>query len=408
MKSSVCLNLLFAILFAHLTAFGQQPQGKLYVSGFNTDSLFQDYGVLGYFDFPSLQFHHIDSVEAIDILVHNNLLYAVTSTAVNIYDLNTNQLTDSIDVQNVQRFAAGGQRLLISTHSPPKLGVYDTGNNHQLVFSVDTPMLGGFMNDMCISGDTAYLLGYPRTLAYDLSLQDSIQTIRDTALQYSWYTKCLSHGDYVYMVIAAPTAAPREGMQRLRKSDLTVEDVLPADIKPKLAEELVMADQKIYAWGFPTYYDLVTDTLMMSYNTNETTVAYDDLSEALITYKSTGVINQSMVQYYDKNRTRLDSVPFMNRIGRARWKQEAPVSLEELPASGLAVYPNPANEQLNVRSEMDGKAVIVDLSGKVIVDGIELKSDQNIGIPVHALSPGVYFLKFEAKKSSGRLKFVKF
>ena len=80
----------------------------------------------------------------------------------------------------------------------------------------------------------------------------------------------------------------------------------------------------------------------------------------------------------------------------------------EAEASSLAVWPNPAEDNLFVKSEAAVKSyAVADMNGRSVVSGVN-GEDQEISISVSALAPGSYILQVstvDGKKYSG--KFIK-
>jgi hypothetical protein len=76
-----------------------------------------------------------------------------------------------------------------------------------------------------------------------------------------------------------------------------------------------------------------------------------------------------------------------------------------LSSAFVNVYPNPANDVLNISGVLDSfEYQIVDLSGKVIISG---SSNNNSRIDVSQLSSGVYFAKINGEDANRVIKFVK-
>ncbi|MBE6321831.1 MAG: T9SS type A sorting domain-containing protein [Bacteroidales bacterium] len=84
------------------------------------------------------------------------------------------------------------------------------------------------------------------------------------------------------------------------------------------------------------------------------------------------------------------------------------VGVNEAEASSLVVWPNPAEDNLFVKSEAAVKSyAVADMNGRSVVSGVN-GEDQEISISVSALAPGSYILQVstvDGKKYSG--KFIK-
>ncbi len=79
------------------------------------------------------------------------------------------------------------------------------------------------------------------------------------------------------------------------------------------------------------------------------------------------------------------------------------VGIAKLNQDDWKVYPNPANKQLNVTTELAEVIQITDVSGKVVTVE-QLKTGNNI-IDVSSFAPGVYFI--QSKTGREHVKFVK-
>ena len=81
------------------------------------------------------------------------------------------------------------------------------------------------------------------------------------------------------------------------------------------------------------------------------------------------------------------------------------VSLAQSEENKLVVYPNPANDILNIKSEKSIRSVkIINLQGRVV--GLELQNTKQI--PVHNLNNGIYFIEVTYDdKTTGMARFCK-
>ena len=93
---------------------------------------------------------------------------------------------------------------------------------------------------------------------------------------------------------------------------------------------------------------------------------------------------------------------------------ETCVGLKEIASQTnfFTVYPNPANDKLNVLSSIESEATLFvsDVSGKIVKEqNVSFKKDKNeINIPISSFARGVYFLKIVPKTGDTQIiKFVK-
>jgi len=80
--------------------------------------------------------------------------------------------------------------------------------------------------------------------------------------------------------------------------------------------------------------------------------------------------------------------------------------MNEINASKITIYPNPAESMLNIKMEGNQlfNYLIYDISGRVIQSGIT--SSQNT-LDIASLTPGIYVIHFENTKTYSQLKFIK-
>lgn len=86
------------------------------------------------------------------------------------------------------------------------------------------------------------------------------------------------------------------------------------------------------------------------------------------------------------------------------------VSIEnlELKNTYIKVFPNPANEVLNVQSHFNfgkGNYKIIDANGKIIMNG-PLSGEQNFSIDLEELINGIYFLNISSEKGQFNKVFI--
>ncbi len=84
----------------------------------------------------------------------------------------------------------------------------------------------------------------------------------------------------------------------------------------------------------------------------------------------------------------------------------APVGIKKYDDVSLSVYPNPANDQLNVQAKGMTSVTILDVLGKS-VKSVQLQGVDRATLSVEDLSQGVYFITIEATGGSKTTKFLK-
>jgi hypothetical protein len=80
---------------------------------------------------------------------------------------------------------------------------------------------------------------------------------------------------------------------------------------------------------------------------------------------------------------------------------------EESRMNQVAVYPNPAQNFLNLKANFDVNRIqIIDSRGK-IVETLQLKNQETLKIDIQAYPKGIYYIIFEDENSIGTSKFIK-
>jgi len=75
------------------------------------------------------------------------------------------------------------------------------------------------------------------------------------------------------------------------------------------------------------------------------------------------------------------------------------VGIEELDASSFQIFPNPANEQINVKSSIEFNRIqIISINGQLVFD--ELVNSKDYQIDVSDYNSGMYFVKLETDEGS--------
>ena len=88
---------------------------------------------------------------------------------------------------------------------------------------------------------------------------------------------------------------------------------------------------------------------------------------------------------------------------------EVGVGANEMNASGLVVYPNPANETITLftgNADRGSQILISDLSGRTIMTFQDISANQYLNIDVSNVAPGIYFITNLGKTTSKTLKLI--
>ena len=73
--------------------------------------------------------------------------------------------------------------------------------------------------------------------------------------------------------------------------------------------------------------------------------------------------------------------------------------------ANIVLYPNPANNQLNINQAAGTHMQIIDMRGQLVQTNALLANEQVIDIA--SLLPGVYVIQFRKNESTATLRFVK-
>jgi hypothetical protein len=87
--------------------------------------------------------------------------------------------------------------------------------------------------------------------------------------------------------------------------------------------------------------------------------------------------------------------------------------MEENDDASLSVFPNPATDELRIKSRVLGTELriegieIYNLMGQKVFSQLQTKNDKQQTVNVSALNPGIYFVKLKSEKQEYVAKFVK-
>jgi hypothetical protein len=66
--------------------------------------------------------------------------------------------------------------------------------------------------------------------------------------------------------------------------------------------------------------------------------------------------------------------------------------IDELDQTGMGLYPNPANDKLDLKLPRKGEVLITDVAGRLLISSV---ADTHSTIDISKLQPGIYFLRYE-------------
>lgn len=92
---------------------------------------------------------------------------------------------------------------------------------------------------------------------------------------------------------------------------------------------------------------------------------------------------------------KLDVTSYSEIIFKQYAIQTLPIRIDEEKDKQAVIYPNPVRDQLMIKDVICTKAEIANVNGSVILSQENINNDLLFSIDVHALLPGLYFLKMK-------------
>ena len=113
------------------------------------------------------------------------------------------------------------------------------------------------------------------------------------------------------------------------------------------------------------------------------------------------------IQVDDLAKASAKSSPEWQRDAGADFSLNCSLSTNEFNVSSILIYPNPTTSTINIRLEFDAKYNIVNVLGKVIMNGKLNLGKNQINLPIEIPS-GIYYLKVEGTKVGFLKKIIKY
>ena len=347
----------------------------------------------------------IDTTELDDLKIIDNKLF-ISNDKVFVYNINTNTVIDTFHTSAANLIGNNSQYLVITRNEAPFFEVYSLTSKN-LVFSLDTNKVKMMPVDLLVDMNRAYLLYDTTIQIIDLNLQDTFKTL--TATYNSWFpcynTHLINSNSKIYINVGIATGAPRFAVLSLDKASLNVETVLFQEFIDAFYEP-VFADNKLYMSSFPSYYDIQNDTFM-NFQQNPYTypLCFDEYSSTMFLYKP-----QNFEVSYFYNNTFSQPVTLPTYLNKAVYFNQKAIGIAKTDDSkNILVYPNPANNELNISlpAEKWVKGIrIVALNGKNYVNII----NSHIlcrKIDISELVEGMYFVEVQFEDGIYKSKFIK-
>lgn len=392
---------LYLLIFFMPVLVYSQPEGKLFVhTGFISNH------ELGYIQYPQNQYHTIDTTYLDDMLTINNKLY-ISNDKVFIYDIISLTKVDSFNINSTYLIGYDTDNLIVTRTEPPYFEVYNL-NTKSLIFSLDTQKVKSQPVDLLVNMGKAYLMYDTTIQIVDLNLKDTIATVKTKYNSWfpSYNQNLINKGNKIYINVAIATGAPRFAILSLNKTTLEVENVLFKEFIDA-PYDAILVDNKLYMSTFPSHYDIVADTFIFNQDNLWTyPIGYDSISNGIFLYKPLSF----NVNYYHNSNFSSD-VTLPTYLNKLVYYNEKPmyVSHKELVTDNIKIYPNPANNELNIMLPVERwvKGIrIVSLNGDNFINIINYSLIHR-KIDISYLTDGMYFIEIQFEKEVFKSKFVK-
>jgi len=282
----------FWLVAFQLSIFAQPPEGKLYMT---TGTGGIPPPLIGYVEYPEETFNVIDRVQLTDFLVVDDKLITATLGDVVIYDTAGYQQIGRIPNVVGRNLAVWNNKLVVTSIANPYLRVYDL-QTLNLLFGVDTPRLSQIPTDLLVADNKAFVLLGDSVMIVDLLLEKVNTTLHTPhPFPFGGYNfHIIKVDDDLYITVEYATGALRASLIRMNKLTYAFDSVFHLEGYGGFNRP-VLADDRIYLYGFDTYYDITQDSLYLSTNMwNPFAVDYDEQSGALFLHHPPTGINYSL------------------------------------------------------------------------------------------------------------------
>lgn len=414
--------LLVLAILAPALLWAQNLNGFLWLSG--TDSTGNP--VVGYTDYLNTgNWVLVDTLRVTNWSTENNVSSVLAVADGNLYSSYQtgptpvlNQVVATGDAVLVEK-EAGGSETMYSVHSTaPYFRAYSETNG-QLLTSLDTTLVRSQPHDFKVWNNRAYLLYGNHFEVVDIwfpSTVDSIHTPHPLQNQnFNTYFAMNAAHDRLLIQVDYATGAPRFSVLEVDLSNNAVHTVFHAEFmyNPTV---LTMDDDAIYFGEYPSRYVLADDTIIYATGSQEyifEAQATHDFATGFVGIDYDGTANSFLAPNYS-------DISTIARVGSSVSVLQGPVisgawqpiigsSVPKLNAgANLDVWPNPARNQLQIRSTSGSlhALTVLDVSGHrvrtpIALDGAKARLD------ITELAAGVYFLRATTNEGASLQRFVK-
>ncbi|MEM9022158.1 MAG: T9SS type A sorting domain-containing protein [Bacteroidota bacterium] len=402
--------LLFAACFT-LSGTAQTTEGALFMH-LNAPNPFSQ-NILGYLDYPGGDYHFMDSLAVRDMALSADRLF-VAANILKVFDRETGQPVDSITGMQAGRVAVWDNMVLVLTNQMPHFRAYDRQTLNPL-FTLDTSKVPFFPQDLAVLDGIAYLtlpdpmFGLPALGRVDLVAQDTMSTVTNAPSFFGGFSHlAVGQDDRIYIQAPWYTAVPRASVFAFDPAIQAYDSI--ALMQYVIGDHYpVAAGDEVHFFSFNTHYSISGDTFHTSDSDSMRTLAYDSANQLLFIGNRFGDPGHVTRLF---NGLPLDSISVPGRVRQALFAQKPdPLAVCDcLPASGsLAVYPNPAHDQLNLYMpaalEESWSFTVLDVQGRTV------RSAAAIATSLHQLSlagleTGLYIIQWRLGDVHGQKKVV--
>lgn len=410
MKALIHLSLLSVLISGFLFA----QTGDLYLYGDNSD--------LQYVRLPAQTVHTLDTLSATNLTTINDKLYTSFGkrygrfgyrTGIARYDLVTHQREDSTSMIPAVDVDAWGNMLVVTCADAPYLRIVDPANQYQSRFELlDTSFAGGAIKTL-VHEDRAYVLSAAKVAVIDLDLEDTIAVVRTDTIPNFW-TTCYNWdleeaGGQIYIHAEYATGAIRTTLLRIDPLTLIASQV--AHVEFESSREMTKAGDKMYAYSWPSYFDLQADSLWrdpMGGDPYSYVVAFDDATQTtfLHTKSFTGDTTTLSIINLGPLTPPLITKPFRH----AHFVSLSQInSLEKGHSFQYNVFPNPTPDFLEINFPAPTQVYrfrMLDSQGRTLMAGAP-QGSRGFQVDLRKLPRGGYFLEIQSEEGTALEPVVK-
>lgn len=399
------------LLFACLSiASAQVPDGKLYLYTLPTTS--NQAGDLGYIDYADQSYKQIDSVNLTDMTSFEGVLYTaeythpVDSNDIRSYDLNSDELLDSISNVSPNRLAHWQNKLVFTSYRKPYFRVWDIAGD-SLYFSLDSARVPP-STDVWVLGDSAYVSHGNQITVIDMNLRDTVRRVTAT---HPWFDGWIQWGTVAqgnsYFILDYATGAVRFSLFRLSRQSLTLDSVRYVEFHVNPYPP-VPADDRLYLLHHKSHYHIPTDSLHIDPSVESVSLAYDNQEGVLMTYDQLG--GQAVESWFNDTITSVISVPQTVMVAHFVPTDELTHIVDPTRSPGVSLYPNPAQNRiyLNFGQPTSWNHIrIIDSWGRQVVAPLKAGFGAETHIELGGIAKGIYWVQISGEWGQHSAAFVK-